>query len=123
LEAKFIATFTNATLTGRWCGVKDGQLGPNQEENYTVVSVKKLSGDNWQINARMQYGGKIVDVPIPAQVKWAGDTPVLILDQVSMGTPRTYSARVLVYENTYAGWWTAPDHGGLVNGVITHGKK
>ena len=117
-EAKFIATLTNATLKGRWCGVKDGQLGPEKEEAYTIVSITKLSGDQWQINARMTYGGKNVDLPIPAQVKWAGDTPVLILDNMTMGTNRTYSARVMIYEKTYAGWWTAPDHGGLLNGVI-----
>lgn len=123
LEAKLIATLTNAKFTGRWCGVKNAQLGPDKEDSYTVVSVKKLGGDNWQINAEMSYGGKNIEVPVPAQVKWAGDTPVLILDQVSMGTPRAYCARVLIFENTYAGWWTAPDHGGLLNGVITHGRK
>jgi len=122
-EAKFIATLTNATLKGRWCGFKDGQLGPEKEDSYTIVSVTKLGGDQWQINARMAYGGKDIDLPIPAQVKWAGDTPVLILDNVSMGTARTYSARVMIYEKTYAGWWTAPDHGGLLNGVITNGKN
>ncbi|MEA3207693.1 MAG: hypothetical protein QOE70_750 [Chthoniobacter sp.] len=122
-EAKFIATLTNATLKGRWCGVKDGQLGPEKEDAYTIVSVTKLGGENWQINARLTYGGKDIDLPIPAQVKWAGDTPVLILDKVSMGTSRTYSARVMIYDQTYAGWWTAPDHGGLLNGVITNGKN
>ena len=51
------------------------------------------------------------------------DTPVLILDHVSLGTQRTYSARVLVYDNAYAGTWSAVDHGGLVMGAITHGKN
>jgi len=122
-EAKFIATLTNATMKGRWCGVKDGQLGPDKEDAYTIVSVTKLGGDKWQINARLTYGGKELDLPIPAQVKWAGDTPVLTLDNVTMGTTRAYSARVMIYEKTYAGWWTAPDHGGLLNGVITNGKN
>jgi len=122
-EAKLIATLTNATLKGRWCGIKDGQLGPEKEESYSVASVTKLSGDKWQINARITYGGKELTLPIPAEVKWAGDTPVLILDNLSMGTARTYSARVMIYEKTYAGWWTAPDHGGLLNGVITTGKN
>lgn len=122
-EAKFIATLTNATLKGRWCGFKDGQLGPDKEDAYTIASVTKLGGDKWQINARLAYGGKDLTLPIPAQVKWAGDTPVLILDNVSMGTSRTYSARVMIYEKTYAGWWTAPDHGGLLNGVITNAKN
>ncbi len=122
-EAKFIATLTNATLKGRWCSVKDGQLGPGKDDTYQIVSVTKLSGDQWQINARVLYGGKTLDLPIPAQVKWAGDTPVLILDKVSMGANRTYSARVMIYEKTYAGWWAAPDHGGLVSGAIANAKN
>ena len=28
LEAKFKATLTKATLSGRWCAIQDGQLGP-----------------------------------------------------------------------------------------------
>lgn len=122
-EAKFIATFANATLTGRWCAIKDGQLGPEKPESYTIVSATKVSGDRWQINARLNYGGKVLELPIPAQVKWAGDTPVLILDNLSMGGARTYSARVLIYDNTYAGTWSGGDHGGLINGLITNPKN
>jgi hypothetical protein len=121
-EAKFIATLTNATLKGRWCGFKDGQLGPDKDESYHIASVKKLEGDKWQINARLKYGEKDLELPIFVQVKWAGDTPILIVDKVSMGAARTYSARVMIYENAYAGWWTAPDHGGLLSGLITNGK-
>ncbi|MEZ0217029.1 MAG: hypothetical protein ACAH89_07835 [Rariglobus sp.] len=122
-EAKFIATLTNATFKGRYCGIKDGQLTPEKEDSYTIVGVTKLGGDKWTINARMPYGGKTIDLPIPAVVKWAGDTPVMIFDKISMGTPRAYSARVMVYEKTYSGWWTAPDHGGLLTGIITNETK
>lgn len=122
-EAKFIATMTNATLKGRYCGIKDGQLTPEKEDTYTIASVTKLDGDKWTINARMPYGGKTIDLPIPAVVKWAGDTPVMIFDNISMGTPRAYSARIMVYEKTYSGWWTAPDHGGLLTGTITNAAK
>jgi hypothetical protein len=122
-EAKFIATLTNATLKGRWCGIKDGQLTPEKEESYAIASVTKLGGDKWQINARLTYGGKDIELPIFVQVKWAGDTPVLVLDKVSMGTSRTYSARVMIFEKTYTGWWTAPDHGGMLHGLITNGKN
>ncbi len=34
----------------------------------------------------MQYQGQSVDFPIPAVVKWAGDTAVLILGGVISGT-------------------------------------
>jgi hypothetical protein len=123
LESKLITTLTNATLTGRACGIKDGQLGPDKEDSYTVVSIAKVSGDNWTITARLSYNGASIDLPIPTKVQWAGDAPVLILDDIGFGGPRTYSARVLIYDNAYAGTWSAKDHGGLVNGVITHGTK
>ncbi len=123
LEAKFIAMLTNATLTGRACTVKDGQLGPDKEDTYTVVSAAKTSGDNWTITARVSRNGNSFDIPLPIKVQWAGDTPVLIIDNLAFGGPRTYTARVLFYDNGYAGTWSAGDHGGLVNGVITHGAK
>jgi len=122
-EAKFIATLTNATLKGRWCGFKDGQLGPDKDESYTIASVKKIEGDQWQINAHLSYGGRDIDLPIFVQVKWAGDTPVLVVEKLSLGAARTYSARVMIYDKTYAGWWTAPDHGGLLSGLITNAKN
>ena len=95
------------TLTG---ALVRGQGRPSSvPARKTVIpslSVTKLDGDKWQINARLAYGGKTIDLPVPAQVKWAGDTPVLLFDNISMGTPRTYSARLMIYNNTYSGWWT-----------------
>ncbi len=87
------------------------------------MSVTKVDGDKWLINARFTYGGKDVDLPIPTLVKWAGDTPVLVLDNISMGPPNTYSARVMIYEKTYSGWWTGLNHGGLLGGVIINAKN
>src|SRR5262245_59742261 len=75
LEARSKATLTKATMTGRWCSIKDGVLGLEKEDKYTIISVTRLSGDNWVINARLQYGTKDIVAPIPVQVKWAGDAP------------------------------------------------
>jgi len=122
LEAKFKATLTRATLSGRWCAIKDGQLGPEKEDKYTILSVAKVTSDLWLINARIQYGQKDIVAPIPVKVKWAGDTPVIVVDDVGLPGGNTYSARVLIYEKTYAGTWSGGDHGGLLNGVITHQK-
>jgi len=122
LEAKFIATLTDATLKGRWSPIKDGQLGPEKEESYQITSVTKVGGDKWTINARLSYAGRSLVLPIPAQVKWAGDTPVLILDQLSLGVGPAYSARVLIYDKTYAGTWNGGGLAGLLNGLITNGK-
>ncbi len=124
LEAKFKATLTKATMSGRWCGIKDGNLTPEKEDKYTIVSVNKLGGEAWIVNARIQYGEKDFTVPVPVQVKWAGDTPVITVDGMSMpGGKTAYSARVLVYGKTYAGTWSGGDHAGLMNGIITNEKE
>jgi hypothetical protein len=119
LEAKFKTTLTDATMSGRWCMINKGKLTPEKDDKYTIVSVSKLQGDSWVLRARIQYGKVDMVAPIPIQVKWAGDTPVMIVDNLKLGEGAAYSARVLVYENTYAGTWSADDHGGLLNGVIT----
>lgn len=124
LEAKFKATLTKATMSGRWCGIKDGKLTPEKEDKYTIVSVNKLGGEAWIIHSRIQYGEKDFTVPIPVLVKWAGDTPVITVDGMAMpGGKTAYSARVLVYDQTYAGTWSGGGHLGLMNGIITNEKE
>ena len=122
LEAKFKQTLTKATLTGRWSSIKDGKLGPEKEDKYTILGVNKVGADVWLINSRIQYGGKDITAPIPVHVKWAGDTAVIIVDDVGVPGSGTYSARLLIYRDTYAGSWSGGDHGGLMNGVITQEK-
>lgn len=123
LETKFKATLTQATLAGRWCLIQDGRLGSEKEDKYTIRSVTKVGGDAWLIHARIQYGKRDITAPIPVQVKWAGDTPVLIVDTVGVPGGGVYSARVLIYGNTYAGTWSGGDHGGLLSGIITNQKE
>jgi hypothetical protein len=124
LEAQFKATMTAATMTGRWCPLKDGVLGAEKDDKYSIVSVEKVSGSSWTINARMKHGQQEFVIPIPVQVKWAGDTAVMIVDHMKLPGGNAYegsaySARVLIHAGTYAGTWSGGDHGGLLNGVIT----
>ena len=123
MEANFKATLTKALFKGRWCSVKDGQLGPEKEDKYSIRSVTKIGADMWLINARVQYGKNDFVAPIPVQVKWAGDTPVITLDKVAVAGSGEYSARVVIYEKTYAGTWSAGDHAGLLSGVIAVDKE
>ena len=60
LEAKFKVTMTKATMSGRWCPIKDGVLGAEKEDKYTIVSVTRLSGDSWINNARIQYNNCVI---------------------------------------------------------------
>jgi hypothetical protein len=123
LETKFKETLTSCTMSGHSCTVKDGQLGPERADQYHIVSVEKSGGDNWIINARMKYGKQEIVVPIPVQVKWAGDTAVIIVDDLRIPgaagySNSAYTARVLIHGNTYAGTWSGGDHGGMLNGLI-----
>ena len=118
LEEKFKETLAGATFNGRWCLVRDGKLTEEKNEKYSIQGATKSGQDVWIIYARIQYGGKDVAVPVPVQVKWAGDTPVITLDSVNLPNLGTYSARVLIHEGTYAGTWSAGDHAGILHGVI-----
>ena len=123
LEARFKAMLTKATLSGRWAPIKDGSLGEEKQDKYNIVSVNKVSGDSWIVHAKMKYNDREFVAPIPVKVKWAGDTAVLIVDNMTIpGGQRSYSARVLFYDHTYAGTWSGGDHGGLLNGLITNEK-
>ena len=123
LEAKFKAMLTEATMIGRWASLKEGTLGPEKEDKYHITGVNKLGGDTWVIHARMQYGKREFVAPIPVVVQWAGDTPVIIVDKLQVPGGGTYSARVLVYDQTYAGTWSGGEHGGLLYGVIKNDNK
>jgi hypothetical protein len=41
--------------------------------------VTKLKGDTWLFTARIQYGKHDLTVPMPLEVQWAGDTPMITL--------------------------------------------
>jgi hypothetical protein len=59
---------------------------------------------------------------MPLKVFWAGDTPVISLTDLSIPGLGTYTARVMVYRDQYAGTWKAKDHGGHLFGRITRGS-
>jgi hypothetical protein len=118
LEKRFKDQLTDCVFDGHWCMVQEGKLSEENSEKYSITSATKSGQDVWIIYAKMQFRGKEVSVPVPVQVKWAGDTPVITLDKVTIPGMGTYSARVLVYEKTYAGTWSAGDHGGMLHGLI-----
>ena len=125
LEAKFKATMTSATMSGRWCPLKDGVLGAEKDDKYSIVGVEKVSGSSWVVNASMRG----VVIPIPVQVKWAGDAAVMIVDHLQLPGANgyaggaTYSARLMIHEHTYSGTWSGGDHGGMMSGIITNSES
>jgi hypothetical protein len=123
-EAKFIAMLKNATLKGTWAPVQQGQLGAEKgDDSYRIARAEKLSGDKWSIVSIFPVRGQPLEFPIPASVKFAGDTAVLILDNVRAGPGKAnWSARVMFHDDVYTGrWWETAnrEHGGTISGTIT----
>lgn len=118
LEAKFTAAMNGVTMSGRWALIKDGALGQERSEEYRIVSVAKTEGDNWVINARIKYQQVDIVAPIPIKVQWAGNTPVIVVDALTVPGGGTYNARVIIDGTTYAGTWSGGDHGGVLAGTI-----
>lgn len=118
LESNFKNTLTNSKFAGYWRLRRDGQLTEAKKETYTIKNITKVTSNNWIIEATIQYGSKNVTVPVPVQVEWADDTPVISVTRLGIPGLGTYSARVLVYDDCYSGVWSGPDYGGLLSGVI-----
>src|SRR5687767_1756652 len=76
LEKTFKELLTDCVFDGHWCMINDGKLSEEKSEKYTITGATKSGQDVWLIYAKIQYSGKEVNVPVPVQVKWAGDTPV-----------------------------------------------
>ena len=119
LDTHFSKAMTNAVLVGRF--TLEGDDKPPREERYTIASAKKLNGDLWLLAARIQFGSKDVTVPLVLPVKWAGDTPVITVTNMGIPGIGTYTARVLIYDDHYAGTWSGgPTHRGELFGKIEH---
>ena len=124
-ETNFVALLKNATLKGTWAPVRQEQLGASRkDEGYRIARVEKKDGDKWALVYLVTYEGKEIEYPMPVTVKFAGDTAVLILDNVRAGRGKAnWSARVMFHEKVYTGrWWETgnKEHGGTIEGVITH---
>ncbi|MCG8585262.1 MAG: hypothetical protein MI757_11165 [Pirellulales bacterium] len=117
LEKRFAETLSGATLVGYHTD-SNKPAGKLTEERYTISSVSKVKDDHWLFKARIKYGKHDMTVPMTLQVKWAGDTPVITLTDLSIPFFGKFSARVLIYDGAYAGTWSGATHGGQLFGKV-----
>ena len=115
LEKEFQDTLTGVLLQGQ--SSRDGSPGVS-DDKYEIEKVVKTGDDQWTFYARVEARGQSMVVPLPLQVKWAGDTPVITLTDQALPGMGTYTARVLVYRGQYAGTWSGRNGGGKVFGRI-----
>jgi hypothetical protein len=111
-------TLSNATLVGHYTTV--GEQETPAEERYDLGEVKHLDKDQWSIAVRIRYRDKDVQLPIVVPIRWAGDTPVICVDDLTIPALGTYTARVMIYRDHYAGFWTGHGHGGHLYGLVKH---
>ena len=123
LIKKLTEELTNVKLIGRFTVTGKEDREPKEEE-YTILSAMKLpDGDLWLIKARIKYGDKDVTVPMPLEIKWAGDTPMITLTNFTIPNLGTFSSRVLIYEGRYAGTWQHGKAGGHLFGRVEKAKE
>jgi hypothetical protein len=118
LFKQFEETLSGVKLVGRFT-ILGKDDGPLPKEEYTINSVTKLpEGDYWLFKTRIKYGENDVTVPLPLEVKWAGDTPIITLTDFTIPGMGTFSARVVIDKKKYAGTWAHGPAGGHLFGVI-----
>jgi len=117
LDRKFEAMMKGVTLVGRSSRLSNDKIAG--EEKYVIESVSKVGGDTWLFRTRLQCcGQENIPVPLPVTIKWAGDTPVITLTDLPIPGMGTYTARVLLYRDQYAGTWSGEKGGGQIFGKI-----
>ena len=123
LHAKFKKLLTGAKLTGQFT-VDGKSLNDLHQESYEIEKVEKQpDGDLWIITTRIKYGKNDLSFPVPLEVKWAGTTPVLTLDNMTIPGLGTFGARVVLHKDKYAGTWQHDDVGGHLFGMIELSNK
>ena len=122
-DAAFSTSMANCVLVGSFTidGKEDDE--PLKAERYEIESVVKASGNLWIFTTRVKYGKIDTKVPISVPMEWAGDTPMVTLTDASLpGLGDGFSARVLFYQDRYAGTWQHGAIGGHMFGKIERKK-
>ena len=125
-EAQFKESLTEVVLDGIWQMTGKGGLRGNEplsepkKERYTIASVVKTGTDHWIVSARIEYADTDVTVPILVRVVWAGDTPMITIDDLAIPLIGAYSARVIFHKGFYSGIWysNSRNYGGILSGRI-----
>jgi hypothetical protein len=116
LEKQLAEKLTHCRLIGFYETI--GQEGPPKQDEYTLEEVQKKDGDKWVFNASLQFGSKVINMPLEVPILWAGDTPVVSVTDLNVPGMGTYTARVMFYGDHYAGTWSSAKHGGYLWGRI-----
>ena len=114
-EKRFKESITNVTLSGLF--TEDG-IAEMSEDRYVIEGATKGKDDQWKFDARIEYNKKEIKFALPAEVKWAGDTPVVTINNFPIRGAGTFQARILFFNGSYAGTWVGKKRGGKIFGNV-----
>ena len=110
-------TLTGAVLVGHFTD-SNQPTSKLTEERYELKSVRHLGKGQWLFQTRIRYGDHDVKLPLTLPILWAGDTPVITVDKLAVPGLGTFTARVMILDGRYAGFWSGAKHGGHLFGKI-----
>ncbi|HKD36882.1 MAG TPA: hypothetical protein VKB78_08770 [Pirellulales bacterium] len=122
LEKKFSESLSGATLDGYFTETP-GDEGKPKPSKYVINKASKIAGDLWLFEARIKYNDHDVTIPVPLAVRWAGDTPVITLDSADIPGFGSFTARVLIHDDSFAGMWSGGSHRGELYGRVVKGSE
>lgn len=116
-EKRFEESFRRVALVGHFTdsNKKSGQL---TEDKYIIEKVAKDQGDDWAFTVRIQYGAVDLPVTLKIPVVWAGDTPVITVQDLQVPVLGKFNGRIVVHGDYYAGTWGGAGHHGHLFGRI-----
>ncbi|RPI83509.1 MAG: hypothetical protein EHM42_08345 [Planctomycetaceae bacterium] len=118
LERRFTEKLSGCVFAGSYSVTAGADEKAAVMEKYTIAKVAKVKDEQWQFTAKWQIGKNEFPIVIPLTVKWAGDTPVITLDNLTIPGLGTFSSRVLIHGDWYAGTWLHGKVGGHLWGRV-----
>jgi len=109
VERQFVEQMNGAALVGRFTvsGREDRSARPDR---YDLYSVDKVGPDQWRFNAKIGENG--TTLPVVVTMKFADDTPIILMTGATIPGMGTFTARVFFYGDEYAGTWSHDGRGG-----------
>ncbi len=118
-EARFAELIEGKRLEGKFNVIGPDGMTDAQVDTYMVSELSRGDGDSWVFHYNMGHNQNAQMEPIPVDVLWAGDTPVLTMtDQEIPGLPGRFTARVMLYDGMYSGTWQHGPIKGLMWGRL-----
>ena len=123
LEAEFARKMSGVRMVGTYTDDARPAGSAPEEDGYVIEKVTKLEDGRWRFDAKISFRTVEMTIPFTLDVEWAGDTPVICVTDMGVPGLGTYTARILIYGDEYAGTWRGKRHGGHMFGRIVRDEQ